>query len=184
MNIAIVSRYPIGSGEELVADSSRYGSGAYAVPVQHPLGTIRVVSVHLDPIPKNRDHAGFVGTSSMIAQLVGEILLPTTRSAMAKEIMSWVANHRWPNVIIGGDFNTVPYSTAIRRMNRHYTDTLRGTRDYLRGTYWKVSGGPLPRVDFIFHSDEFQTINSRVIQIKAGDHYPVRAELVLIPPAK
>ncbi len=42
---------------------------------------------------------------------------------MVKEILAWIQDHNWTNIVIGGDFNTVPYSSAIRRMNRRYTES-------------------------------------------------------------
>ena len=82
------------------------------------------------------------------------------------------------SVVVAGDFNTVPFTKTIRFMNRHYDDALLGSGDYLTGTYRRVGGAILPRVDFIFHSTALSVVEARVIQERAGDHYPVYAELV------
>jgi endonuclease/exonuclease/phosphatase (EEP) superfamily protein YafD len=139
------------------------------------------VAVHLRHIPKARNEQGFVqtGGGSMAGTLFREAVFPTVRSRAAHSITEWLST--WPvrRAIVAGDFNTVPFTRTIRRMNRRYEEALCGTGGYLSGTYWKVEGSILPRVDFIFHSEELDRRRAFVIEEKAGDHYPVYAEFNL-----
>jgi len=79
------------------------------------------------------------------------------------------------HVIIGGDFNTVPFSKAIRKMGKIYDDALWPSFDYLTGSYNKFSLPIKPRIDYIFHSPGLKCNTASVIKESAGDHYPIRA---------
>ena len=81
--------------------------------------------------------------------------------------------------IIGGDFNTFPFSTAIRKMDRRYDDALLESKDYFSGTYKKLALPVQPRIDFIFHSRNIECREGAVIKEGDGDHFPVRATLFL-----
>jgi endonuclease/exonuclease/phosphatase (EEP) superfamily protein YafD len=78
-------------------------------------------------------------------------------------------------VIVGGDFNTVPYSKAIRRMGTVFEDALWHTPDYLTGSYIKSTLPVDPRLDFLFYSKDLECLGASVVRRSAGDHYPVRA---------
>jgi len=81
----------------------------------------------------------------------------------------------YKNIIIAGDFNTIPFSKAIRKMGKKYNDALWPSFDYLTGSYNKLSLPIKPRIDYIFHSQGLERITASVIKESAGDHYPVRA---------
>ena len=68
-----------------------------------------------------------------------ELTSDTPRSMAVEEVLALLALRPSEEVIIGGDFNTVPFSTAIRAMDRHYDDALRFTADYFTGTYTMVA---------------------------------------------
>ena len=86
-----------------------------------------------------------------------------------------IESREFQHVIIGGDFNTVPFSKAIRKMGKIYDDALWPSVDYLTGSYNKLSLPIKPRIDYIFHSPDLKRITASVIKESAGDHYPVRA---------
>ena len=142
---------------------------------------LAVAGVHLDPIDKERSESGFVrmGFVRSARAVLREALTSTSRSLAAREIESWLSSWDDERVIVAGDFNTVPFTRTIRHMNRHFDEALRGTGDYLDGTYWKVDGRILPRIDFIFYSGALERLDGRVIEEQAGDHYPVVAEFLL-----
>ncbi len=97
------------------------------------------------------------------------------RSRSVEELLTWVATHPHQDVIIGGDFNTVPLSKSIRAMGKVFKNTLGASSDYFTGTYMKSSLPIEPRIDYIFHSQDINCGDSSVIRDSAGDHYPVRA---------
>lgn len=179
MRQAVFSRYPLSTCRAFVPDSMRWRYGTLRCSLEG--WPVAVAGVHLEPIEKRRTEDGFVrmGIVSTLGTILREALLDTPRSHGAREVAAWLSS--WPDraTIVGGDFNTVPFTRTIRFMNRRYDDALRGSGDYLAGTYWKVDGGVLPRVDFVFHSGTLDTVDARVVTARAGDHYPVSVMLEL-----
>ncbi len=110
--------------------------------------------------------------------LTREISKETVRSRSVVELLEWIGSRKTESVIIGGDFNTVIYSTAIRRMSAVFEDALWGFGDYFTGSYAKSTLPVDPRLDFLFHSPDMQCREASVIRKSAGDHYPVRAVFV------
>ena len=138
---------------------------------------VLVCSVHLErvrSVKKNKE--GFeLPWEKAVQILKTELTSDTPRSMAVKEVLALLASRPPEEVIIGGDFNTVPFSTAIRAMGRHYNDALRFTADYFTGTYTMVAFPVKPRIDYIFHSAGIEVLEASVIQEGVGDHYPVRA---------
>ena len=114
-----------------------------------------------------------IGTALRL--LKNELVQETSRSRSVEELLSWVSAQNYEKIIIGGDFNTVPFSTAVRKMNGRFKDTLWPGLNYFAGSYNKLSLPIKPRIDYIFHSPGLKRITASVIKESAGDHYPVRA---------
>jgi endonuclease/exonuclease/phosphatase family metal-dependent hydrolase len=88
------------------------------------------------------------------------------------------ALRRSDGVIIGGDFNTVPFSRAIRSMGRRYEDALWPSVDYFTGTYSMVKFPFKPRIDYIFHSGGMRVMAAGVIRDGGGDQEGYRRWLM------
>lgn len=179
--LAIFSRYPLEQVEYLYFQSSRDGSGALSSIVRYGDLAVLVCSVHLDQIPsKTRQKNGYVDQTveHTAHQLEREILDDTERSRSTNELIAWIQRKGQQSVIIGGDFNTIPFSKPIRAMNAAFDDALWPSRDYFSGTYVKIKSPLLPRVDYIFHSADLRVRNPAVIKNSPGDHYPVRADFI------
>jgi endonuclease/exonuclease/phosphatase family metal-dependent hydrolase len=176
IGVGVIARGTLSAPRTLIAAASKVDYGAFGVTVGGSFGEVDVVGVHLDAVVKARDRSGFTAAWGLVVQLIRELTMPTVRSRMAREIHSWIRTWSTHPVVMGGDFNTVPQSTAIRFVRRRYADALRGTDHHATGTYWKIHG-PQPRVDFIFHSRRLARLDARVIERRAGDHYPVWARL-------
>ena len=102
---------------------------------------VLVCSVHLERVKsleKKKD--GFHLPWEQAFQILKtELISETPRSMAVDEILSLVALKEKDEVIIGGDFNTVPFSTAIRGMGRERTED-RGQRTEDRGQRSEVRG--------------------------------------------
>ena len=137
-----------------------------------------VCSVHLERVGEvEKGKGGFElswGTAFQILRT--EMVSETPRSMAVDEILKLPALMGPGETIIGGDFNTVPFSTAIRGMGRRYGDALWPTVDYFTGTYTMVKFPFRPRIDYIFHSGGVKVDSAGVIQAGGGDHLPVWAE--------
>ncbi|HYO55531.1 MAG TPA: endonuclease/exonuclease/phosphatase family protein [Archangium sp.] len=83
--------------------------------------------------------------------------------------------------LLMGDMNDTPDAGSLRLLTRELSDVfaLRGQGD--ADTY------PLPiipnlRIDYVLACDHFMPKSSRVLRVKASDHYPVVADLTLLEP--
>lgn len=177
--LAIFSMFPIDHPDYLYFRSSSQGSGALCSVVNLGGVPLLVCSVHLDQIPsKRRLKNGYVDQTveHTTRQLWEEIFGDTVRSRSAAELIAWIQKKGYPSIIIGGDFNTIPFSKAVMAMDAAFEDALWPSIDYFTGTYFKINSPLLPRVDYIFHSSDLKAYDPKVIKNSPGDHYPVRAK--------
>jgi endonuclease/exonuclease/phosphatase family metal-dependent hydrolase len=177
-SLAIFSRYPIEQTGQLYFRNSRDRSAALCCVVR-PNGTpVLICSVHLDEIQsKHRQKNGYVNQkfSQSYDQLKTEIFDKTSRCLGVNQLIPWLKNKGYENIIVGGDFNTIPFSRAIREMSSEYEDSLWPSWDYFSGTYFKIISPILPRIDYIFHTSKLKVTASKIIKQSSGDHYPVLA---------
>ncbi len=177
-SIAIFSRYPIENTDRIYFKKSSDRSAALCTVVRPDGIPILVCTVHLDEIePKQRQKNGYVNQplSQTCHQIKTEIFGMTSRGLSVNELIVWIESKGYRRVIVGGDFNTIPFSSAIREMSRKYDDSLWPSWDYFRGTYFKIISPVLPRIDYIFHTSELNVTASRIVRQSPGDHYPVFA---------
>ena len=158
-----------------------YGHAALIAEMKQGEERVLVCSIHLDRVrclKKEKD--GFqMSWKEALSLLRDEMTEKTPRSGAVEELMALLNAHCSERVIVGGDFNTVPFSTAIRKMGKQYEDALWLRMDFLTASYKKVSFPIKPRIDYIFYSGEMRCRSALVIKQGGGDHYPVRAELDL-----
>jgi len=180
-----------GSGYGLAVLSSRplvnpamhllkpYGHSVLTAEMRSEKNRVLVCSAHLERVRTvKQNKEGFELPWEKAFQILKtELTNETPRSHAVEEILLLLALRRSEETIIGGDFNTVPFSTAIRGMERVYSDALWLTTDYFTGTYIKVGFFLKPRIDYIFHSVGMKVREASVIRQGAGDHYPVWAVL-------
>ena len=173
--MAIMSRYPLMKPEML----HLHGYATFTAEMVVEGESYRIGSVHLERIKPIRinEYSAELSWKEALRLLKTEIVEDTPRSRGIDELLSWLSSRESEHVIIGGDFNTVPFSKAIRKMGKIYDDALWPSVDYLTGSYNKLSLPIKPRIDYIFHSTGLKRITASVIKESAGDHYPVRAVL-------
>jgi endonuclease/exonuclease/phosphatase (EEP) superfamily protein YafD len=134
--------------------------------------------VHLDHIPKERHADGRVriAPESTLKSLYREVFTETARSASAKQILEWLEQDDFDHVIVGGDFNTVPVSRTILRMENGLDDALWPGPSYPVNSYVHIAFPTMVRIDYLFHSPGMAACAGEVVQKTIGDHYPVRAQ--------
>ena len=140
---------------------------------------VLVCSVHLERLKavQKRKDGFYMSWGEAFRNLRAELTSETPRSLAVDQILGLVALKEKDEVIIGGDFNTVPFSKAIRGMGRRYADVLWPSMDYFTGTYMMVKFPVKPRIDYIFHSEGLSVRSAGVIKEGAGDHWPVWAKI-------
>jgi endonuclease/exonuclease/phosphatase (EEP) superfamily protein YafD len=174
--VALLSRWPLGPAQKLFLDHSPQGKVALAARVSSPLGHFWVCSVHLDnPLS--------VRTPTSLWQKVlflwQEFFTATPRTQQAQELSTWLFGLGSESMILGGDFNSMPFAGVDRHLRQYFSDALSITlQQYFTGTYWGPPHNPvLPRLDFLYYSPSWQVVDAQVIQQKASDHFPVLAVL-------
>ncbi|PTL81427.1 endonuclease/exonuclease/phosphatase family protein [Vitiosangium sp. GDMCC 1.1324] len=85
--------------------------------------------------------------------------------------------------LLMGDMNDTPDSGAVRLFKRELLDAFALRGQGSADTY------PLPilpsvRIDYVLACDRFMPKSSKVLRVKASDHYPVVADLTLLEPVK
>lgn len=176
--LSIISRYRLDRPEVIKFN----GYAAFMAEMNVAGKRFLVSSVHLErikKIPTKKDQYS-LSQNKALSLAMAEWFQHTPRSLAVNTLIKKLNKRGCKYVIIGGDFNTFPYSTAIRKMNRLYDDALLQSDDYLRGTYKKLALPVQPRIDFIFHSRNIQCQEGAVIKEGDGDHFPVRATLFLL----
>lgn len=178
--VAIISRYPLMEVEFLDFKASRKNRGAVKAFITVNEQRLRVCSVHLDRIESIKVNKEGVEISwgGALGLLNREMTEETTRSRSVEELIEWVGAEGAERVIIGGDFNTVLYSKAIRKMGAVFEDALWHSTDYFTGSYLKSTLPVDPRLDFLFYSKDMKCLGASVVKQTAGDHYPIKAEFV------
>jgi endonuclease/exonuclease/phosphatase family metal-dependent hydrolase len=80
-------------------------------------------------------------------------------------------------VILCGDFNDTPVSYTYHQLLGEKKDAYRESGSGVGNTY----RGKLPsfRIDYIFYTNEFISLNYKTEKIQLSDHYPVSTNLIL-----
>lgn len=179
--LCIASRFPMSNLRSLVFQGREHLACAVCVTALVHGQPIQVCNVHLDPTYKGRDASGTAvySTLDLLNQLYTEVFKETPRSRSIEELIPWLERAGLPT-IIGGDFNTIFLSKAIRKLkDTGYQDTLSGRADYFTGTYRRINLPIKPRVDFIFSSPGLDAVESNVRENPRGDHNGVEAAFTL-----
>jgi len=100
------------------------------------------------------------------------------RAAQSAEVLQWTRDLSGP-VLMAGDFNTPPRGLFYGQLAGRFQDAFRE-----RGWGWGYtfpSRFPVLRIDYVFHSAQWEVARCEVGPAPGSDHRPVFAELVLRP---
>lgn len=159
----ILSRYPITQDEYW-----QINLGHQRVQIDYPGTTITLFNTHpIHPLRGTR----YDGDS---------------RAEEVTDILNRAAGESGRLLIIG-DFNMTEFTEDYARIVRRYTDTYREvgwglgfTFPHFGNAFGLVFMPPLARIDYVFHSRDFQAIEAHVGMDAAGsDHFPLFASLAL-----
>lgn len=100
------------------------------------------------------------------------------RSVQVDSVSFHIKSSPFP-VIVCGDFNDTPVSYTYRKMRAGLKDSFVSTGEGFGSTYLGVF--PSFRIDYIFHSPRFTTIDFERIRAKLSDHYPIICHLRYSP---
>jgi endonuclease/exonuclease/phosphatase family metal-dependent hydrolase len=171
--LAVISRFPLSKIKSFDSEAHAVVAAEAEIAGRKYL----LCSVHLMRIKDVRvTDAGIeVGMLAALGLFEREIMRETPRSRSVEKLLSWLSTQDYRNVIIGGDFNTVPFSRAIRRMEAKFKDALWPSLAYFTGSYNMAPLPIAPRIDYIFYSPGIKCLSAGIIKESAGDHYPIKA---------
>ena len=174
--VALLSRWPLGPAHKLFLENSSQGKVALAARVASPLGHFWVCSAHLDNPLRVRT---LTSLWQKVLFLWQEFFTATPRTQQAQELSTWLVGLGGESMILGGDFNSMPFAGADRHLRQYFSDALSiNLQQYFTGTYWGQLQDPVrPRLDFLYYSPSWQVVDAQVIQHRASDHFPVLAVL-------
>lgn len=175
--LAILARYPLSASKSLEQD----GYASLAVQMDYMGAPFLLCSVHLvriKPLSVQKDEVT-VSWREFVQILYSEVFKDNARSRAVQKILRWLHSDSVRRTIVSGDFNTFPFSRAVRKMNAAYDDCLWPSLNYLTASYSKLAFPVKPRIDYIFHSPNLMCNAAAVIKDSAGDHYPVWAEIII-----
>ncbi len=178
--LAILSRYPLVEPRAHYFPASPNGMGFLMCDVDVQGTILQVANIHLDRIQRIQTKKAMpkITWRTALSVVKDELLAETTRARQVDLLLERMHAGAYP-VILAGDFNTIPYATAIRKVQQRFQDALWPSSDFFSNTY-KDLGFPFkPRIDYIFHSHGITMAESGIIRSGSGDHFPVWAELIL-----
>lgn len=108
------------------------------------------------------------------------------RNQQIEQLLRHLQDEPYP-YIVAGDFNTSDHSVIYGQIAVQMKDSFREAGNGL-GKSWPVSRTrglpgiipPLVRIDYIWHSDAFQTLQAEIGPAIGSDHLPVLATLELL----
>ncbi len=164
--IAILSRLPMDEVRwRLPGPDARASGPALFRAVVHvaPGVDVMVISLHAPRATHVEEHAAYL-------ESLASALLPHIR----------------PRMILAGDFNEVPWSAAMRRLEKDIRPLRRITRGafsypaLIDGREWPL---PLLPIDHMFAGTGIAVESVRVLPATGSDHLPIIADLVVGPKA-
>ena len=184
--IATYSRYPI-IAKGIVQFSGTNNISIYSDIVVHN-DTFRVYNNHLQSLNFQQRDYEFIDSLRLgydktklkeikgISQKVKNAFVK--RSVQVDSVSKHIKTSPYP-VIVCGDFNDTPVSYTYRKMRAGLKDSFVSSGRGFGNTYLGVF--PSYRIDYIFHSKRFTTIDFERIQAKFSDHYPIICKLKYLP---
>ena len=149
--------------------------GTYYTTISHAGIDIRIANVHLTPFVVRR--------GSNVRQAMAAI--NGTEVAHRDEIHQIVDNLDFTEpALVVGDFNSLatfyaPSELIRRGMTDSFADVTERP-DAHPTWHWKLGQGEIQfRIDYVFHTNDFRTVSSRIIQSQGSDHYLLLSELKL-----
>lgn len=148
--------------------------------------TIRVFNAHLASIHFKKEEYDLINGEesswkSRARQVVSMVEKLDTayykRASQIEKVLMEVERSPYP-VLLAGDLNDTPISYCYSQIEKRLEDTFKDKGMGLGTTY----NGHIPalRIDHVFRSEDFETLDYRIEQDDNSDHFPLIVDLVLL----
>lgn len=184
LGLAVYSKYPLMRRGGIRYPDSNNASMWVDVAVRRD--TIRLYNNHMQSTQVDRSDREYLGTMKVLTDSLGEDRTRSilhklgrnfkVRAAQADSVAEKIHDGT-PRVIVCGDFNDTPMSYTYRRMRGDLTDAFSRKGRGAVYTYRGLLG--IFRIDYLFHSDDFETVDYLSERPQWSDHYPVIVDLKL-----
>ena len=162
--VAILSRLPLASG------------GVWWPAADNPTGKRAGAAFARVETPDG-------GGATVVATRVTWPFPPQTQARQSAELAAFLRRFDPATTIVGGDFNTAPWSEAMRRQDAAFRPLQRRTRalfTYPARFSWDVGPWlrapipvPLAPIDHVYAGSDWRTVEVRRGPRTGSDHYPV-----------
>lgn len=185
--LAIFSKYPIIHSQKIEFPNSKVNF-CQSVDVTIGEDTVRIINLHLESIKFGKEDYSFVneitstpasnnklkkGSSAIFVKMKNAYI---KRALQIETVAKYLRRSPYP-VLLAGDFNDTPVSYSYRQIDNELDDTFVDAGKGIGQTHAQML--PLLRIDYIFHSETFKTIDHKIINKDFSDHYPVVARFTL-----
>lgn len=177
-DLALFSKYPIEYTEHQVYKNTHNGSMFCDIKFKNK--TIRVVNCHLQTTNFNQKKEDvrklkLVFQPRIFAKAVQNIYKTISKNSMfrseqALRVNDIVKASPYP-IIVCGDINETPSSFVFDKVKGDLKDGFKEAGKGFGATYKKLFG--IIRVDYIFHSSDFECVNYLIEKAHYSDHNPV-----------
>ncbi len=181
---ATYSAYPIINRGNIKFSNSPH-NGCLFTDIKIHDDTIRIYNIHLQSIQLTEQDKDFAKNLSKIEMLddnktfrkdskrvLGRLKNAYMKRAKQAEIVKeHIENCPYPFVVCG-DFNDTPYSYTYRTISQGLIDSFIESGNGFGKTYRYIF--PHFRIDYILHSQEFESANFTTYPVDYSDHHPVK----------
>jgi endonuclease/exonuclease/phosphatase family metal-dependent hydrolase len=176
--LAIFSRFPILAKGQIPFGKLTFNHGMFA-DIKIGPDTLRVYNVHLKSMSINEEGVAAVVRGKQVRSEGRDIYYRLRNGFLARSeqldtLLSHIATSPYP-VLIGGDFNDLPWSYTYEQFNRRFKNAFQERGTGVGSTY----NGKIPflRIDNQFYSKGLEAHRITVHrEMPYSDHFPVSVE--------
>lgn len=171
----IFSKYPIVGKGELNPKDTRNNTIYADILFQND--TIRVYNVHLQSFAVVPEVNSLQNENS--GRLLKRISLGIQKQKEQAELLvKHMQASKYP-VVVTGDFNNTQFSSIYKLIKGDFNDTFYKAGIGF-GRSYRLFNMPM-RIDYILADGSFEVLTHQNFNIKLSDHYPIMAELQIVP---
>lgn len=177
-----MSKFPIVNNGHIQFNNDKSNSFLYADAVIND-DTVRIYNVHTGSARFSQADYEAIGAdgnyetwphqkSTTDSQIISRLSTAYKKRTFQTDSLLKHANTSPHPVVICGDFNDTPVSYNYRRLTKNYSDAFTLSANGTAGTYCSF---PMVRIDYILHSNQFNSFNYTTHKEELSDHRAISA---------